>query len=191
MFELAEGLTILKEKNSASKIYQELSEIPPETMAKQQIAEVSRERLQHLDQYLGNMKLMPPWPSEAGNCVICHAKKAEVSIHTLYTKESFVTAPPKEFPKHPKSNFDAKKCTSKEPSQAPIPEGLNDFLHNHCSPCHFPGGRMHDLIPLDDSALVRGCSEEILETVDEDVMPPQVPLIGSEKQRLMSWIQEL
>ena len=45
-----------------------------------------RERLANLEAYAGDVKLMPPWPSDAANCVVCHASRAEVSEASLYRK---------------------------------------------------------------------------------------------------------
>lgn len=93
MFELAEGYAVLERGDEARAIYSELAAVDepspiagerPRTRARELIATVSRERLDNLDAYLGDMRLMPPWPSDAGNCVVCHAWQAEVGLGSLH-----------------------------------------------------------------------------------------------------------
>ena len=86
MFELAEGYLVLEQPDNAAPIHRELTEIrEPVTRAKEQIAEVSAERLEYADRYVGDMDLMPPWPSDVGNCVVCHAWTRDVPMDSLYT----------------------------------------------------------------------------------------------------------
>jgi hypothetical protein len=88
MFELAEGHLVLEQQDAAREIYEGLAQIrPPATRAKQQIAFVSRERLRNLDAYSGEMDLMPPWPSDVGNCIVCHAYTSDVPLTTLHAIE--------------------------------------------------------------------------------------------------------
>jgi len=88
MFELAEGYTVLERLDDARGIYAELSAIrPPRTRAKEQVAYVAAERLRNLDAYAGEMDLMPPWPSDVGNCVVCHSYGADVPMTSLYALE--------------------------------------------------------------------------------------------------------
>jgi tetratricopeptide (TPR) repeat protein len=85
MFELAEGHLILKQLDAARSIYEELAQSrEPLNPAREQVAALSRERLDNLEAYAGDMGLMPPWPSDEANCVVCHAGRAEVSERTLY-----------------------------------------------------------------------------------------------------------
>lgn len=85
MFELAEGYTVLERLDEAREVYGELAELrPPRTRAKEQVAFVSAERLRNLDQYAGEMDLMPPWPSDVGNCVVCHSYDADVPMTSLF-----------------------------------------------------------------------------------------------------------
>ncbi|MEM6293269.1 MAG: hypothetical protein AAGA54_18500 [Myxococcota bacterium] len=91
MFELAEGYTVLERLDEARPIYEELQTIrPPRTRAKEQVAYVAAERLRNLDDYAGEMKLMPPWPSDIGNCVVCHAYTSDVPLTSLYAVEPIV-----------------------------------------------------------------------------------------------------
>ena len=85
MFELAEGHLALGRLERARPIYEELTRVrPPETPVKLQIAAAARARLQHLDALAGDLALMPPWPSDGDNCVVCHAPRASVGFRTFH-----------------------------------------------------------------------------------------------------------
>ena len=87
MFELAEGYLVLGRLDEARALHDSLTQVSaPVTTAKQQIAEVSAERRDHAEDYAGDMKLMPPWPSDVGNCVVCHAWTRDVPVDSLYTR---------------------------------------------------------------------------------------------------------
>ncbi|HWB82366.1 MAG TPA: hypothetical protein VG755_45690 [Nannocystaceae bacterium] len=87
MFELAEGYLALDRADAAAPIYEELTAIrPPITRAKEQIAHVANERLSGLAHYAGSMELMPPWPSDVGNCVVCHAYTSDVPLTSLHVR---------------------------------------------------------------------------------------------------------
>jgi hypothetical protein len=88
MFELAEGLLVLDRLDEAAQIHRELAKVmPPVTRAKELVAAVSAERLRNAQRYAGEMKLMPPWPSDVANCVVCHSYTSEVSLQSLHTIE--------------------------------------------------------------------------------------------------------
>ena len=85
MFELAEGLLVLDRLDEAAQIHRELSTVQfPVTRAKELVAAVSAERLRNAGHYVGEMKLMPPWPSDVANCVVCHSYTSEVSLQSLH-----------------------------------------------------------------------------------------------------------
>ncbi len=85
MFELAEGHLALGRPEDARPIYEELTRVrPPTTPVKLQIAAAARARLQHLDTLAGDLALMPPWPSDGDNCVVCHAPRASVGFRTFH-----------------------------------------------------------------------------------------------------------
>ncbi|MBC8071091.1 MAG: hypothetical protein IAG13_22390 [Deltaproteobacteria bacterium] len=87
MFELAEGYLVLERTEQAAAVYRELVELrPPVTRAKQRIGQVAAERLEGLDHYAGRMELMPPWPSDVGNCVVCHAHTSDIPLTSLYVR---------------------------------------------------------------------------------------------------------
>jgi hypothetical protein len=88
MFELAEGYLALGDVEAARPIHEELTTIrEPYTRPKEQIAYVSAERLANAKAYAGRMELMPPWPSDAGNCVVCHSWTADVPMDSLWALE--------------------------------------------------------------------------------------------------------
>jgi tetratricopeptide (TPR) repeat protein len=85
MFELAEGWLALAEPERARPIYRGLTRIDGvPTRPKEQIAAVAAERLRNLERYAGDLRLMPPWPGDAANCVVCHSWTAEISIASLF-----------------------------------------------------------------------------------------------------------
>ena len=85
MFELAEARLALGERAEAAEIYRELATPrAPAPPAREQIAQVAAGRLSQLDDLAGDLRLMPPWPSDADNCVVCHASRARVSLRTLH-----------------------------------------------------------------------------------------------------------
>lgn len=94
MFELAEGYLALRRTDRAREVYEELSKVrPPPTPVKQQIAAAARARLEHLDELAGDLALMPPWPSDGDNCVVCHAADASVGFRTFHGPVPELLAP--------------------------------------------------------------------------------------------------
>lgn len=86
MFELAEGYTVLGQLDDARPLYEQLGQATTDdTLPRQQIALVSQERLQNLEAYSGSMALMPPWPSDEANCVVCHSYRQTISTKSLHT----------------------------------------------------------------------------------------------------------
>ena len=91
MFELAEGYLTLGRVDEAAPIYEELTTIrEPYTRAKEQVAFVAAERLRNAQTYAGKMELMPPWPSDGGNCIVCHAFGSDIPMHTLHAEPPIV-----------------------------------------------------------------------------------------------------
>jgi hypothetical protein len=88
MFELAEGYLVLRRVAEARAIYEELVQVAePYTRPKEQIAFVAAERLRNAERYAGQERLMPPWPSDQANCIVCHAWTADIAMASLYTLE--------------------------------------------------------------------------------------------------------
>jgi hypothetical protein len=89
MFELAEGHLVLGDLEAAREVYRELvrrGHATEATRPQAMIASVSHERLTHLSRYAGDLRLMPPWPSDVGNCVVCHTRSAEIPMDSLWTE---------------------------------------------------------------------------------------------------------
>jgi hypothetical protein len=85
VFELAEAHLALGEAAQAQPIYEELATVrEPVTRGKELIAAASAHRLAHLPAYAGRMELVPPWPSDVGNCIVCHAYTGELPEATFY-----------------------------------------------------------------------------------------------------------
>lgn len=88
MFELADAYLIKGKTAEAKKLYIELAVITkPRTRPKEIIAEICKERIKNADQYRGDYNLMPPWPSDKGNCIVCHSYNADLPMGSLYSKD--------------------------------------------------------------------------------------------------------
>lgn len=86
-FELAEAHLALGNVERARELYEQLRKPrEPVNPARKLVAEVSTERLAQAETYAGDMRLMPPWPSDVGNCIICHAGTAEIPRSSLFTR---------------------------------------------------------------------------------------------------------
>ena len=44
---------------------------------------------------------------------------------------------------------------------------VRPVLEKRCSPCHFPGGKMHARLPFDDPATVRELGERLFTRIDD------------------------
>lgn len=89
MFELGDAYLCNKEKEKAIAVFEELSQIKGVvTRSKEIIAYMSKERIQNSQWYLGKKELMPPWPSDRGNCVVCHSYNADIPMKSLFSKDS-------------------------------------------------------------------------------------------------------
>jgi hypothetical protein len=188
MFELAEGLMVLERGGEARPIYEELTKITePRTRAKELIAHVAGERLRNFDEYLGEMRLMPPWPSDVGNCVVCHAWSSEVGLESLYAVEpiSFADVP---------SRARMKPIT--EAAEVPnasiagrerLPEGVAALIEAECAPCHFAGGEIVDVLDFSNAETIQQRAAIIVERVEAGEMPPDGGLEESARAVLRAW----
>lgn len=177
MFELAEGYTVLGESAKARVLYEELSAVEePRTRAKEEIAYVAAERLRHHDAYLGKMELMPPWPSDIGNCVVCHTYSRDVPLTSLYSVEdvSLRDVPSNAIPKPVNPVVE-------------IPAEIRRIVDIHCIYCHSRGGEAEaDAdFAFDEGILAR--IPKIRRRVAAGEMPPDRPLSSSERQALVGW----
>jgi hypothetical protein len=86
-FELAEAELALGHSQRAESVYawivgREASD--DGAAVDRQFATIAADRMQRLDALSGDMGLMPPWPSDAENCVVCHGSRA-LSLESLYS----------------------------------------------------------------------------------------------------------
>ncbi|MFO0635318.1 MAG: cytochrome c [Nannocystaceae bacterium] len=178
MFELAEGHLALGELEHARPIYRELA-VPhePVTRPKQQIAFVAAERLRNLERYAGKMELMPPWPSDVGNCVVCHAYTSEVPLTTLYTLA-------------PLTLDDMGPATARKPVPTvdAVPDAVREVIARACGRCHAEGGIADPFARLQGDAALLLHSAAIGRRVAAGEMPPDQPLDPADAAVILGWL---
>ncbi len=187
MFELAEGYMVLGEGAKAAPIYTALSEVGnPRTRPKELIAAIAAERLRNFDDYLGEMRLMPPWPSDVGNCVVCHAWSAEVPLDSLYMLEPLS---PSELPSraHTKPVLEADPRVGQIVDGEGLPRPVAALLETRCAPCHFSKSEALGLPSLASGAEVEAASAWILEQVESGAMPPGGGLSPEARALIRDW----
>jgi hypothetical protein len=185
MFELAEGYMVLERSAEARVIYEELAQITgPRTRAKELIAHVSAERLRNLDDYVGEMKLMPPWPSDVGNCVVCHAWSSEVPLDSLYSIEPIrLEDVPSRAQERPLPKV--QQIVERER----LPEEVAAVLEGECGPCHFAEGEVVDMLDLSQADVVIRRAAVIGERIEAGEMPPDEPLSERERTAVRAWVE--
>lgn len=178
MFELAEGLTVLERLDEARAVYGDLARIrPPRTRAKEQIAYVAQERLQHLDAYAGDEDLMPPWPSDVGNCVVCHAYTSDVPLTTLHAVERITLD---DIP------------TQAVPKPVPVgelPSTIRTIVDERCVPCHRPEGEASEFADFTSDEGLVGRAGLAAARVEAGEMPPDRSLPDDERRALLHWLK--
>jgi hypothetical protein len=194
MFELAEGLTVLERVGEARVIYEELAAITgPRTRAKELIAHVSEERLQNLDAYVGDMRLMPPWPSDVGNCVVCHAWSSDVPLTSLYS-----LAPIRLEDVPSKAEFKPVAAIGPEDDvdepvrirgRDRLPAAVAGVIEAECGPCHFAGGEVVDMLDLSDAGTIVERAVLIDERVASGEMPPDRALSAEQMAAFRDWVE--
>lgn len=193
MFELAEGHMVLREGESARAIYEELATIQaPRTRAKELIAHVASERLRNFDRYLGDMRLMPPWPSDVGNCVVCHAWNAEVPLDSLWVLEPIrpEDVPSKAELKPLGAWLLGGEATHAGPTiegRGQLPDALAGLIERECAPCHFPGGEVADTLDLSHAKAVIEAAKWIDARVEAGEMPPDQGLSAGDRAIVRDW----
>ncbi len=191
MFELAEGHMVLGEAEPARGIYAELAEVSgPRTRAKELIAHVASERLRNFDAYLGEMRLMPPWPSDVGNCVVCHAWNAEVSLDSLWALEPIRAqdVPSKaEFKPTGAWLIDSSPSVAIIANREQLGESLASLIERECAPCHFAGGEAVEFLDLSRAELVLAAAKAIAGRVELAEMPPDRGLSAVERGIVRDW----
>jgi hypothetical protein len=186
MFELAEGLMVLERGGEARPIYEELTQITsPRTRAKELIAHVASERLRNFDSYIGEMRLMPPWPSDTGNCVVCHAWSSDIGLDSLYAVEpiSLADVPSQAQLKPITLNLPIASIAGRER----LPEQIAELIEGECGPCHFAGGEVVDVLDLSNAETIERQIESIVKRVDAGEMPPDGGLAQSSRAVLRAW----
>jgi hypothetical protein len=190
MFELAEGLMVLERGAEARPIYEELTQITaPRTRAKELIAHVASERLRNFDDYVGEMRLMPPWPSDVGNCVVCHAWSSDVGLESLHAVEpiSLADVPSQaQFrPIHAQSETELAK--PRIAGRERLPEAVAVLIEAECGPCHFAGGEVVDVLDLSDAATIERQAASIVGRALAGEMPPDGGLDEQQRALLSAW----
>ena len=178
MFELAEGWTVLGRVAEAEALYRELSTVrPPVTRAKEQIAYVSAERVRNLSRYVGRMDLMPPWPSDIGNCVVCHSWSSDIPLDSLVSLESITLDA---IPTH--------AVPKPVTSVTEVPADVRAVIDAQCVSCHrrgAPAGAFADFAS-DEGVIAAGHS--IVRRTSAGEMPPERPLSEADLAVLRDWI---
>ena len=179
MFELAEGHLVLGELDEARTIYTELQTVrPPRTRSKEQIAYVAAERNKNAEAYVGDLELMPPWPSDVGNCVVCHAYTADVPLTTLKVQTPITL-----------DDIPSTAVAKPLAPTGPVPRDVRDLVEANCRPCHFRGGEAQPLADFenDEGLLARG--RAVARRVAAGEMPPSQPLPPQDRERLARWLE--
>ncbi len=179
MFELAEGHLALGHVEEAKTIYAELEAIrPPRTRAKEQIAFVAAERRRNAEHYAGDLDLMPPWPSDVGNCVVCHAYTADVPLTSLRSRDPIVL-----------DDIPTSAVPKPVAPLGPVPADVREIVDRRCTPCHFRGGEAQPLADFgtDEGLLAR--ARAVVRRVEAEEMPPDAPLPEDERRVLAAWLE--
>lgn len=179
MFELAEGHLVLGNVDAATEIYRELSTpSSPVTRPKEQIAFVSAERLANAKHYVGDLELMPPWPSDVGNCVVCHAYTSDVPLTTLHTRAAIVL-----------DDIPTAASTKPLPRIGDVPAEVRGVVDEYCVRCHSRGGAAaaHADFSHDEGVLRKATAIE--RRIEASDMPPNDPLPVAQRDVLLRWLR--
>ena len=201
MFELAEGYMVLGEGARARPIYDELATIEaPRTRAKELVAHVAAERLRNFDGYLGEIKLMPPWPSDEANCVVCHAWSSEVSLASLYALEPIALSDVPSSAQYKPIPAGTEAAGPGSPGaitagyaiadREQLPPQLAAVVEARCAPCHFPGGEVFELLDLSSADALRRAAPWVSARVIAGDMPPDGGLEPSQRELIRAWAEQ-
>ena len=84
---LAEAQLAAGRTSEAQTSYTTLLELDvPHTRAREQIEALAQHRLDHLDAYAGDARLLPPWPHGPTGCIACHSRTTDLpdtGLHRL------------------------------------------------------------------------------------------------------------
>lgn len=179
MFELAEGHTALGQTEPAADIYRELTVVRgPSTRPKQQIAHVAAERLRNLDAYAGKLELMPPWPSDIGNCIVCHSYTSDVPLTTLYSLTPISL-----------DDIPQTAVAKPVPRTREVPPEITAIVQAHCQRCHGRGGEAESYASfVHDGDLVER-SRSIERRIAAGEMPPDAALPPEARAAILAWLR--
>ena len=194
MFELAEGYMVLGRGQQAQQIYAELAVIrEPRTRAKELIAHVAAERLRNFDAYVGEMRLMPPWPSDVSNCVVCHAWSSDVGLESLYAVEAVrLSDVPSQAQYKPVVGLLNMLDEDRGPAaviagRERLPDELALLIERECTPCHFKTGEVAELLDLSTADAIERSTVLIEQRVSAGEMPPEGGLDDHERAVVRAW----
>ncbi|KIG17917.1 hypothetical protein DB30_02345 [Enhygromyxa salina] len=191
MFELAEGYMVLERQSEARELYAELAVIhEPRTRAKELIAHVASERLRNFDAYVGEMRLMPPWPSDVSNCVVCHAWSSDVGLESLYAVEEIrLSDVPSQAQYQPVASLPGPPVgkPSVIAGRERLPGDVASLIEGNCAPCHFTRADVTQLLDLSDAKEIERNAARIDARVGAGEMPPKRGLEPDERAVIRAW----
>ena len=180
MFELAEAYLVVEDRERARALYEELRVVSgPITRGKELIAAASEHRLANVDRYVGKTELMPSWPSDLGNCIVCHAYTGDLPDNTFWLADGLDV----DLAATPTQAEHREVVVERERGAPQGPAGTS------CAPCHFEGGRAVHLLDLGDRQAVAAHQEAIVEAVRSGWMPPDRELEDEEIDALVEWVE--
>ena len=134
---------------------------------------------------------MPPWPSDVGNCVVCHAWSSEVGLDSLVTVEPIrledVPSQAQMKPLRSEDNGSPPNITGREQ----LPEGVAALFESECGPCHFAGGEVADVLDFSNVETIQRRATNVLERVEAGEMPPDGGLSDDQRAVLRTWAADL
>ena len=172
-------MCLVKAVDEAKAIYRELAQVrPPVTRAKEQIAYVSAERVRNAQRYVGEMDPMPPWPSDVGNCVVCHAWTSDVPLTTLHSLEPIVLG-----------DIPTKATPKPVEIASEVSASVRDVVDRRCKSCHRRGGQAGAWADFSTDEGVVARARAVVRRVTSEEMPPTGALPVAEQEILRQWLR--
>jgi hypothetical protein len=69
-----------------------------------------------------------------------------------------------------------------------LPQALAELIEDECSPCHFAGGEVVDVLDLSDAATIVRHASNIAARVEAGEMPPDGGLDDQQRALLRAWV---